>query len=140
MPIKLVCRCTSIGLRDAGAIASCGVGSVAASTAASPFVCAVSSAQAAAGTPKKQNPTPERAWGFPVACRSPALTAGDPLRDRLRNQLPFAMRSWMCCARLDDDGCELIIELLPPSSCASFWNAVTRPFWFMLFCFIRSNE
>ncbi len=85
---------------------------------------------------KTKNPRPSERGLLHVACRSPALTADD----RPRDQLPFAMRSWMCCARLADDGCELIIELWPPSICASFWKPVTRPFWLMPFCFIRSNE
>ncbi|MCY1531165.1 hypothetical protein D9M68_663830 [compost metagenome] len=41
--------------------------------------------------------------------------------------LLVARRFWMLAARSPEAGCELSIELLPPSSLASFWNAVTRP-------------
>mgnify|MGYP007039424889 CR=1 FL=1 len=122
-------------LSDANAIASCSFAWVAASTA----VLRVRGFELVSGdvhAEKTKNPRPSERGLLHVACRSPALTASD----RPRDQLPFAMRSWMCCARLADDGCELIIELWPPSICASFWKPVTRPFWLMPFCFIRSNE
>src|SRR5690606_33322640 len=70
----------------------------------------------------------------------PTQTIRAPILATTANYFSASIRACIRAARSGEDGCELNMLLSPPSSSASFWNAVTKPWRFIFFCVSRSNE